>query len=200
MPVELQVKLLRVLETSDVLAWAGQADQGRRAHHRRHQPPASRRRVAAGKLREDLHYRLNVFPIPLPPLRDRGDDVELLAEQFLAELNAAEGTAKHLTPAARERLRRHNWPGNVRELKNVIRRAFILAEEELGRRGSSETRPAKGSAASLTMSVGTPLVEAERRLILATLDQFDGDKKKAASALKISLKTLYTRLNEYKSH
>ena len=88
--------------------------------------------VAARKLREDLFYRLNVFPIALPPLRERGEDVELLAEQCLGELNAAAGTAKHFTRACLERLRRHGWPGNVRELKNVVQRAFILAEEDVG--------------------------------------------------------------------
>src|SRR6185436_3108196 len=88
--------------------------------------------VKAGKLREDLLYRLNIFPIPLPPLRERGDDVELLAEHFLGELNAAEGTAKQLTPAGRERLRRRSWPGNLRELKNALQRGFILADEGEG--------------------------------------------------------------------
>jgi len=200
MPVELQVKLLRVLETSDVLRVG--ADKPINIDVRI--IAATNRRpdeaVSAGKLREDLLYRLNVFPIPLPPLRDRGDDVEPLADHFLAELNAAEGTSKHLSPAARERLRSHNWPGNLRELKNVIHHAFIVADGELGLEELGETAAGKGSSKSLTMSVGTPLVDAERRLILAALDQFDGDKKKAASALQISVATLYTRLNEYKSH
>ena len=201
MPVELQVKLLRVLETSDVL-WVG-ADKAIPVDVRI--IAATNRRieeaVAAGKLREDLLYRLNVFPIPLPPLRERGDDVEPLADHFLAELNAAEGTSKHLTPAARERLRVHNWPGNLRELKNVIHHAFIVADGELGLEELGETAAGqKATGKSLTMSVGTPLVDAERRLILAALDQFDGDKKKVASALQISVATLYTRLNEYKSH
>jgi DNA-binding NtrC family response regulator len=199
MPVELQVKLLRVLETSDVLRVG--ADKPINIDVRI--IAATNRRpdeaVSAGKLREDLLYRLNVFPIPLPPLRDRGDDVEPLADHFLAELNAAEGTSKHLSPAARERLRSHHWPGNLRELKNVIHHAFIVADVELGLEELGQTAGGK-TARSLTMSVGTPLVDAERRLILAALDQFDGDKKKVASALQISVATLYTRLNEYKSH
>jgi DNA-binding NtrC family response regulator len=200
MPLELQVKLLRVLETSDVLRVG--ADKPINIDVRiiaaTNRVPAEA--VSGGKLREDLLYRLNVFPIPLPPLRDRGDDVEPLADHFLAELNAAEGTSKHLTPAARERLRGHNWPGNLRELKNVIHHAFIVADVDLGLEELGQTAGGKGSAKSLTMSVGTPLVDAERRLILAALDQFDGDKKKVASALQISVATLYTRLNEYKSH
>ena len=73
--------------------------------------------VAAGKLREDLLYRLNVFPIHLPPLRERGEDIELLAEHFLGQLNAPAKTAKQFTRAARGRLRQYGWPGNVRELE-----------------------------------------------------------------------------------
>jgi two-component system response regulator AtoC len=198
MPPELQVRLLRVLETAtltrvggsepiktDVRVLAATSLRGDEA-------------VAAGKLREDLFYRLNVFPIALPPLRERGDDVELLAEQCLRELNASSGTAKRFTRACLERLRRHSWPGNVRELRNVVQRAFILAEEDVGvdslPLGVTETLP----ASSFVMRVGTPVAEMERRLILATLDQCEGDKKKAADVLKISLKTLYNRLNEYK--
>jgi len=143
-------------------------------------------------------YRLNVFLITLPPLRERGGDVELLAEQCLDELNAASGTAKHFTRACLERLRRHSWPGNVRELNNVIERAFIMADEEVGVEslplGVSEAAP----ASSIVMRVGAPIAEMERRFILATLGQCDGDKKKAAAVLEISLKTLYNRLNEYK--
>jgi two-component system, NtrC family, response regulator AtoC len=200
MPVELQVKLLRVLETSDVLRVG--ADKPINIDVRI--IAATNRRpeeaVAAGKLREDLLYRLNVFPIPLPPLRERGDDVERLAEHFLGELNAVEGKSKQLTPAARERLLRHNWPGNLRELKNVIHHAFIVADRDLGLEDLGETAGGNRPSQSLTMPVGGPLADAERRLILAALDQFDGDKKKVASALRISVATLYTRLNEYKSH
>src|SRR5439155_1547405 len=87
--------------------------------------------VADGKLREDLLYRLSVFPIRLPALRERAGDVELLAGAFLAEFNAAEGTRKGISRAALELLRGHSWPGNVRELKNAVHRAFILADEEI---------------------------------------------------------------------
>jgi DNA-binding NtrC family response regulator len=141
---------------------------------------------------------LNVFPIELPPLRDRGDDIELLADHFLAQLNSAGGTAKHFTRACLERLRRHNWPGNVRELRNVIERAFILAENDVGvdslPLGVNEEVVAN---AGLLLRIGASLAEMERRLVLATIDHFDGDKRRAAEVLKISLKTLYNRLNEY---
>jgi DNA-binding NtrC family response regulator len=200
MPVELQVRLLRALETSAVTRVGG--SESIRVNVR--VVAATSRRVedalAAGKLREDLLYRLNVFPIDLPPLRERGEDIDLLAEQFLKELNAAQGTAKHLTRACLARLHRHGWPGNVRELKNAIQRAFILAEEDVGVDALplSLSEEVVGAGSSFVTRVGTPIAEMERRLILATLEHFEGDKKKTAEVLEISLKTLYNRLNEYK--
>lgn len=198
MPVELQVRLLRVLETGAVTRVGGTEPVRIDVRILAATSLRVEEALAAHKLREDLFYRLNVFPITLPPLRERGEDVGLLAEQCLSELNAASGTAKRFTQACLERLRRHTWPGNVRELKNVIQRAFILAEGDLGvdslPLGVTEVVP----ASSVVMRVGTPIAEMERRLILATLDQCEGDKKKAAEVLKISLKTLYNRLNEYK--
>ncbi len=199
MPLELQVKLLRVLETSNVTRVGGsqsvKVDVRIIAATNRRLEDA----VAAGKLREDLLYRLNVFPIPLPPLRERGDDIERLAEHFLAELNAADGTTKKLTAAGRERLRRYGWPGNLREMKNALQRGFILAAE--GEEVDPIPEPiVQGTSSSLRMPVGMPLAEAERLLILATLDKFEGDKKRVAAALHISLNTLYSRLNEYKAH
>ena len=198
MPHELQVKLLRVLETGKVTRIGGNeaipVDVRVIAASNRRPEEA----VAAGKLREDLHYRLNVFPIHLPPLRERRDDVDLLAEHFLALLNKEQGTSKDFTRPALQRLRTHNWPGNVRELKNLVHRAYILAEEHIGidslPLGVQET-----PGSNLNVKVGTSLGEVEQRLILATLEDCEGDKKKAAEVLGISLKTLYNRLNEYKS-
>jgi DNA-binding NtrC family response regulator len=201
MPVELQVKLLRAVETSAVTRVGGsqpiKVDVRIIAATNRPLEEA----VATGKLREDLLYRLNVFPIPLPPLRDRGDDVERLAEHFLGELNTAERTVKQLTPAARVRLRQHGWPGNLRELRNALHRGYILAEDGQGVDPIPDPVLVEApSSTSLMIPVGTPIAEAERLLILATLDKFDGDKKKVASALHISLNTLYGRLSEYKTH
>jgi two-component system, NtrC family, response regulator HydG len=198
MPHELQVKLLRVLETGKVTRIGGNesipVDVRVIAASNRKPEEA----VTSGKLREDLHYRLNVFPIHLPPLRDRRDDVDLLAEHFLSQLNKEQGTSKDFTRPALQRLRTHNWPGNVRELKNLVHRAYILAEEHIGidslPLGVQET-----PGSNLNVKVGTSLGEVEQRLILATLEDCEGDKKKAAEVLGISLKTLYNRLNEYKS-
>ncbi len=197
--VDIQVRLLRALETSAITRVGGtekiKVDVRIVAATSRKIEEA----IASGKLREDLYYRLNVFPIHIPPLRERGDDVELLAEKFLADLNAAEGTSKRFTRACLDQLHRHSWPGNVRELNNVIRRAFILAEEEVGVDslpvGTAEGAP----TVSLTTRLGSSIAEAERHLILATLEHCEGDKKRAADVLKVSLKTLYSRLNEYKA-
>jgi DNA-binding NtrC family response regulator len=201
MPAELQVKLLRVLETGAVERVGG----GEAARVDVRVIAATNRKpgqaVADGRLREDLLYRLDVFPISLPPLRERGDDVVLLAEDFLASLNKdGEGPPKSFTRPALARLQAHSWPGNVRELRNVVQRAFILAPNDvdvdaLPLGGASEDR----SGTSLVVRVGTPIEEAEKRLILATLEHCAGDKKKAAEMLGISLKTLYNRLNVYRA-
>jgi two-component system, NtrC family, response regulator AtoC len=198
MPLELQVKLLRVLETGTLTRVGGseiiKTDMRVIAASNRRPEEA----VATGKLREDLLYRLNVFPIVLAPLRERREDIELLADHFLDVLNKDAGTGKRLTPAALERLRAHTWPGNVRELWNVLQRAYLLAEDDIG----VDTLPLvvveDVRSSGLSLQVGTSIAEAERRLILATLAHYEGNKKKASEVLKISLKTLYNRLNVYK--
>jgi DNA-binding NtrC family response regulator len=198
MPWELQVKLLRVLETGKVTRIGGSEPLNvdvRIVAATNRRPDEA---VSKGKLREDLLYRINVFPINLPPLRERKEDVELLAEHFLQQLNREHDTRKDFTRPAVNRLKSHNWPGNVRELRNLVQRAFILAEEHIGL-DSLPLGVQENVSSSLSLKVGTSLGEAERRLILATLEECDGDKKKAAEILGISLKTLYNRLNEYKT-
>ena len=141
--------------------------------------------VAKGKLREDLHYRLNVFPISLPPLRDRREDVELLAQHFLAALNKEHDTAKEFTRPAVNRLKSHNWPGNVRELKNLVHRAFILADEHIGldalpwRAGESAPASTSGRRRSARPAPLDP-GHVETACVMAM----------AAEVLGISLKTL----------
>jgi two-component system response regulator AtoC len=210
MPADLQIRLLRVLETSAVGRVGGTETLKLDVRIIAATNQRPEQAVAAGRLRQDLLYRLNVFPIAMPALRERGDDVCLLADQFLSELNAAEGTAKKFTAACRPRLRRHSWPGNVRELRNVVDRAFILAGESAAvdclplpalRNVGSGASPVTDEvgALSLVTRVGTSLAEAERRIILATLDHVGGSKPKAAQTLGISLKTLYNRLREYEA-
>jgi DNA-binding NtrC family response regulator len=200
MPIELQVKLLRVLETGTVLRVGGNESipVDVRVVAATNRDPAEA--VKAGKLREDLYYRLNVFPIPLPPLRQRTGDVELLAQHFLAQLNREAGSAKTWSRAALERLRRNGWTGNVRELRNVVQRAFILGDDEIPAEVlplPAESAHAQDGAPVLHVRVGTSIEQAEERLILATLEMTGGDKRKAAEVLAISLKTLYNRLNVY---
>ncbi|RAR49280.1 sigma-54 interacting transcriptional regulator, partial [Paraburkholderia unamae] len=156
--------------------------------------------VADGKLRLDLYHRLNVFPISLPPLRERGKDVELLAQAFLDELNERHGTKKQFPAAVREMLAAYPWPGNVRELKNYVQRAHIMSGNDGDFAAKvplqiSLTKPIVGTA--VTIPFGTSLADAERQLILATLDECKGAKTRAAEILGISLKTLYNRLVEY---
>src|SRR6185295_18746198 len=132
MPIELQVKLLRVLETGTVMRIGGEVAIAVDVRVIAATNRVPEQAMQEGKLREDLWYRLNVFPISLPPLRERAGDIEVLAEHFLAELNAANGTAKRWSVPARAALLRYGWPGNVRELKNLVHRAYILGEEEIG--------------------------------------------------------------------
>jgi len=205
MPLELQIKLLRALETGQIARVGAERETpvDVRVISATNRDPDEA--VAQSRLRQDLLYRLRVFPIQLPPLRDRPGDVELLAEYFLSQLNRAEDTRKRFSRTALEALRASRWPGNVRELQNAVHSAFILANEEIeaaylpapGQEGSPAT-PAAGTGSLLELRVGTTIVEAERRLILATLAAVDGKKEKAAVVLGISLKTLYNRLNEYR--
>jgi DNA-binding NtrC family response regulator len=200
MPLELQVKLLRVLETGSFMrVGSTQAiETDVRVIAATNRPPEQA--VASGKLREDLLYRLNVFPIHMPPLKDRPEDIELLAEHFLQEICKREGEHKKWTPVAMEQLIRHRWPGNVRDLRNAVQRAFLMAEghqitDEWLQFDGSPSSPA--DSATLSIRIGTPLAEVERAVILATLRRFDNHKEKTAAALGVSLKTLYNRLKDY---
>jgi DNA-binding NtrC family response regulator len=207
MPLELQVKLLRVLETGTLMRVGSTQHQeiDVRVIAATNRPPHET--VAAGRMREDLLYRLNVFPIDLPPLRDRVEDIALLAELFLADICQREGQIKHFSAAALARLANYRWPGNVRELRNVVQRTYLMAAENiitdewLPRDVPVAPCPTGSAAAdngrSLTIPLGTTLAEAEYQLILATLQHFNNHKERTAAALGVSLKTLYNRLKEY---
>jgi DNA-binding NtrC family response regulator len=208
MPLELQVKLLRVLESGTFTRVGGErpiaADVRIIAASNRDLDG----QVAQNRFRADLLYRLRVVPVDLPPLRDRGNDILVLAEHFLDELTVSGGARKTLSPAALVAIRNFAWPGNVRELKNAMQQAYILAEDEILIEHLPAPlhaiSPARGAADAATaadggLSVPIPasLAEIERRVVLATLQHCNGDKPAAAEALGISLKTLYTRLREY---
>jgi len=191
------VKLLRVLETGSFMRVGTNdaiATDVRLIAATNRSPEKA---LAEGKLREDLYHRLNVFPIILPPLRERGTDIELLAQHFLAELNAEEHTNKRFSAAAVAALYAHSWPGNVRELKNYVHRAHILSDEVIEVDVAPETFIQSQPSLLLTVRIGSTLEEANRRLIEATLLECGGVKRKAAEILGISLKTLYNRLAVY---
>jgi DNA-binding NtrC family response regulator len=207
MPLDMQVRLLRVLESGRFSRIGADQEIATDVHVIAASNRDLRAAVAAGKLREDLMYRLCVIPVSVPPLRDRGGDVLLLAEMFLDRLNEENGTAKTLTAEARQQIASYRWPGNVRELKNVIHRAYVLSDDEVDVdiggdiAASNATAPAQRvevtTGNEVTIQVGTSLELAERALIMATLRSLDGSKSKAAQVLGISLKTLYNRLHAY---
>ena len=196
MAPEMQVRLLRVLETGRFTRVGGEEELRARVRVIAATNRDPRQAVNEGHLREDLMYRLAVFPIALPPLRDREGDAELLAEHFLAELNESEGTAKEFSRQSIATIRAHRWPGNVRELKNAVQRAFILADDEI-ELDFAGLECAAPSGNCLRIPIGTPLAEIERKAIYATLDLCEGNKRRCASMLGVSLKTLYNRLAEY---
>jgi DNA-binding NtrC family response regulator len=204
MPMDMQTRLLRVLETRKFYRVGANVELSTDVRVIAASNRCPLQAVQSGQLREDLLYRLAVFPIELPPLRDRGNDVELLAAHFLDELNAQAGTHKQLTAHSRMTLRQHTWPGNVRELRNCIERAFILGDQTLelapliqSPGGSTRTAAGTDDRLRLEIRVGSRIHDMERSLIEATLDYFQGNKRRAADALGCSLKTLYNKLNGY---
>ncbi|WP_302074369.1 sigma-54-dependent transcriptional regulator [Burkholderia glumae] len=199
MPMESQVKLLRVLETGRLtrLGSARELDVDVRIVAATNRDPEAA--MAEGRLRPDLYHRINVFPITLPSLRERGDDIPMLAVAFLNRLNEESGRKMRFAPAALAALAGYEWPGNVRELRNFVQRASIFADGD-----AIDTLPppimdevsgmASTGANAVTVPLDMPLEEVDRRLILGTLEQCGGVKAHAAEILDISLKTVYNRI------
>jgi DNA-binding NtrC family response regulator len=151
--------------------------------------------IANGSFREDLYYRINVFPIHLPPLRERREDILPLAEFFLKKLSARMGQAmSSISPDAKELLRMYDWPGNARELANAIERALIITQSGTIDMGDL---PLKQEDVALKLSRPGLLAQIERTAILEALARNNGDRKRAADELGISLRTLQYRLKEY---
>jgi len=163
--------------------------------------------VASGQLRNDLYYRLNVFNIHMPPLREHKEDVPQLVEALLADVNNKH--QRHVTSVADAVMNLfHNyaWPGNVREMRNTLERAVIVCENSTVEIkhlppgfGSVTPRPAVQEANAVRLGVGTTVEEAEKLLILKTLEATNNNKTRAAEILGISLKTLHNKLKEYGS-
>ena len=207
MPLDMQVKLLRVLETGRFCRVGGDQEIEMKVRVVCATNRCPDEAVKAGTLRSDLLYRLSVIPVELPALRDRGEDIDLLAQLFLDQLNADSKTAKVFSDESRQFLHDYNWPGNVRELKNLVQRAYLLADGALdlaaARSMSNLGNPVATVTAPVAMDdrvvvpLGTSLAESERSLICATLHRCGGNKTRAAEVLGVSLKTLYNRLHEY---
>jgi len=214
MPLPTQAKLLRILEDSKVRRLGGKTEfevDVRLVAATNKVPDEAMR---GGNLREDLYYRLNVFHVHLPPLRERKEDVAPISEALVSDLNRKhECRVSGIAPDVLEALQRHSWPGNVRELRNVLERAVILAGEGLiearhipaflhGRATMAAAAGASPSAApddpeTVRFSIGTTVEDAERGLILRTLEHTHNNKTRAAEILGISLKTLHNKLKEY---
>lgn len=194
MPMEHQVKLLRVLETGEYKPVGSEdsriADVRIVAATNRDPLQA----IEEGIFREDLYFRVAHFPITVPPLRDRNDDIDGLAIHFLAHRNAEESSAKEITKEALERIKEYHWPGNVRELLHTIERAYILADDVVG----IEHLILEGSPAGIETDIGNDSLEdIEKKVILQTLSELDGNKSETAEKLGISVKTLYNKLKKY---
>ncbi|MFG0251126.1 MAG: sigma-54 interaction domain-containing protein [Phycisphaeraceae bacterium JB051] len=251
MGMEAQTRLLRVLEERAVTRIGG--DKSIKLNVRviaaTNRDPLQA--IEEGQLREDLHYRLAVFPLQIPSLAERGDDIVLLANHFLAEHNKAQGTEKKLTELGIERLREYDWPGNVRQLRNMVYRDFIIEDHHLdmsslvqyinenGHTQSVTDTPADQAIQAtaldepqqpaenpplvdsptqpefnevdatdespetlphITIPIGTTLDDANKALILKTLEHCEDNRTQAAQQLGISVKTLYNRLQKYEQN
>lgn len=205
MPIDLQVKLLRVLETHRFTRVGSDRELSTNIRVIAATNRCPDTEVKEGRFRSDLLYRLQVFPILLPPLRERAGDIKLLAEHFLSEMNEQEGTRKRLSEKALAELEKYTWPGNLRELKNILQRAFIMSDSVIGpeqipdeiMNPLEQRDTSKGPC--LKISVGSSIADVEKDLIFATLEECKGRKERAANILGVSMKTLYNRLRDYQS-
>jgi transcriptional regulator with PAS, ATPase and Fis domain len=202
MPLQLQPKLLRVLEDGRVRRLGGKQEFefDVRVIAATNQEP--RNAIQEGRLREDLYYRLTVFTVHLPPLRDRKEDIPLLAQHFIGEFNKKHGTGvEALRDDALDMLMAYSWPGNVREFRNVMERALILSKSEW-----IETfhlppylrNPGSESSTKIVLPLGITAAEAERELILKTLEKTGHNKAEAARQLGLDVKTIRNKLKTYK--
>ena len=204
MPIELQVKLLRVLEEGKFRRVGGNEEINIDARIVAASNRDPQKAIQDGRMREDLYYRLNVFPIDVPPLRERLEDIPLFSHFFLQKLNETEEkTVEKIDGEFIEALQAYEWPGNVRELRNVINRAFIMARTDtltvdcLPDKLAGNRR--KRSKNAVSIPLGQPMEEVERIVIEETLAMTDGDRRKTADILGISYKTLYNKTKKYKN-
>jgi DNA-binding NtrC family response regulator len=201
MPLELQPHFLRVLETGSVLPVGSEREVPVDARTVAATNRDPKKAIADKALREDLYYRLSVFPITLPPLRARIQDVPLLVDHFLNQAQTAGAQGRRFSEEDTARLRAYHWPGNVRELRHVVLRAAIMSDPNdsvlrLPERFDSPFNEPNGQQG---LAIGRSIRDVERELIMRTLEHLNGDKRAAAETLGISLNTLYNRLNAYEA-
>ena len=201
MPIVLQPKLLRVIEDRRVRRVGGSHEFSvdvRVVAATNRDPMAA---VGEGRLREDLYYRLNVFTVALPALRDRRSDIPLLAQYFIRNYNRKHNThVEGLREEAMDLLKSYPWPGNVRELNNVMERAVILARNnwiEVIHLPAYVLHPQAGSATKIVLPVGVTAADAEKELILRTLQSAGNNKAEAARQLGLDVKTIRNKLKAY---
>jgi DNA-binding NtrC family response regulator len=206
MPVGTQAKLLRVLEDRKVRRLGSKTETPVDVRVLAATNKDPEQSVANGGMRQDLYFRLNVFHIHLPPLRDHKDDIPLLSEHILRDINAKHGkSVRGIGAEVLDIFMSHTWPGNIRELRNVLERAAIMSEKDLISRSSLPGEfgkvASKGPSdlSSIKFPVGTTVDAMERELILQTLQATGNNKTRAAELLGVSLKTLHNKLKEYGS-
>ena len=200
MPIDMQPNLLRVLENKVVIRVGGTKTI-----------PVNCRVVSATNrkmeeiaeskvLREDIYFRLAVFPITIPPLRERKEDIPLLASQFITDFNQENGTRFEWEETQLDNLMTYDWPGNVRELRHFVHRAGIMSDPDktdIELPKTIESPFAKKQSTSPALEAGRTIEDVEKELIYATLEKVNGNKTLAAEMLGISTKTLYNRLHAY---
>jgi DNA-binding NtrC family response regulator len=205
MPVATQAKLLRVLEDRKLRRLGSKAETTIDVRVLAATNKVPEEAVASGQLRNDLYYRLNVFNIHMPPLRDHKDDLTDLVPYLLNDMNTKHGrTVSGINDDVAKAFQNHAWPGNVRELRNTLERAVIVCETRLVEPkhlppgfGAVIPRAPVQEANAIRLGVGTTVEQAERLLILKTLESTNNNKTRAAEILGISLKTLHNKLKEY---
>jgi DNA-binding NtrC family response regulator len=201
MPLELQPHFLRVLETGSVLPVGSEREVPVDARTVAATNRDPKKAIADKALREDLYYRLSVFPITLPPLRARIQDVPLLVDHFLSQAQTAGAQGRRFSAEDSARLRAYHWPGNVRELRHVVLRAAIMSDpnDSMLRLPERFDSPFNEPNGQQGLAIGRSIRDVERELIMRTLEHLNGDKRAAAETLGISLNTLYNRLNAYEA-
>lgn len=200
LPLGEQTVLLRALESRRVTRVGGAEQLNFKARVIAATSQDLGKLVKEGRFRKDLYYRLLVLPITLPPLRERREDVDALVRLFLDEFTENYGTPSLIAASALEKIRSYSWPGNVRELKNTVLRSAIIAHAneviESVPLGTERTQSVD-TLLDESLRPGTLLREMEKKLILATVEHFGGNRSNSAKALGISKKTLYNRLKKY---